>query len=122
MIPPLLRPGLGVGTLVAPAVVFIAASIGLERALRGRRWPRPDTEDRRIGRDEWVQANFNRSRRIALLAIFTVQVPLIFVVAYVPASPTVSTSVVGMALLTMSSGSVALFASYLLFSRQHANG
>jgi hypothetical protein len=45
-----------------------------------------------------------------------------FFVAYLPAAPTVSTSVVGMAILTMASGGTAFFATYLLRSRHPANG
>ena len=122
MIVALMRPSFQVGIVLAPALVFIVASIGLNVALRGRRWPRPAAEERLIGSDEWVQANINRSRRIALLSIYTAQVPLMFLVAYVPADPTVSTSVVGMAILTMVSGGSAFFASYLLHSRQHTDG
>jgi hypothetical protein len=75
-----------------------------------------------LGRDEWVQANVNRSRKVALQSIYAMQVPLMFFVAYLPAAPTVSTSVVGMAILTMASGGTAFFATYLLRSRHPADG
>jgi hypothetical protein len=117
----LIRPGIQVGILLAPALVFIIASVGLNIALRGWEWPHPTVDDRHVGRDEWVQANVNRARQIALHSIYIVQVPLMFFVAYVPAVPTVSTSVVGMAILTMASGGTAFFASYLFHSR-HIDG
>jgi predicted anti-sigma-YlaC factor YlaD len=122
MIFSLVRPGIHVGLLMIPALVFIIASVGLNIALRGWGGPSPIHDDRQVARDEWVQANINRSRRIALQSIYAAQVPLMFFVAYVPSMPTVSTSVVGMAILTMASGSTAFFASYLLHSRLHSDG
>jgi predicted anti-sigma-YlaC factor YlaD len=118
----LLRPGLGVGVVVAPALVFLAATLGLNIALRGRGWARPDVEDRRIGRDEWVGTNINRAHRVALLAVYAAQVPLMLLVVHAPPDPAVSASVVAMALLTMSSGGAAFFTSYLLASRQQTDG
>jgi hypothetical protein len=117
----LLRPGMQLGLLLAPAVVFVGATVGLNIVLRGWTWPR-NTPTTCVARDEWVQANVNRSRRVSLQTIYAVQVPLMFLVAYVPTVPTVSMSVVGMALLTMASGSIAFFSSYLLHSRQHVDG
>jgi len=122
MIFSLIRPGIHVGILLAPALVFIMAMVVLNIALCGWEWPHSTAEDRYVGRDEWVQANVNRARKSALHSIYAAQVPLMFFVAYVPAVPTVSVSVVGMAILTMASGGTAFFASYLFHSRQHIDG
>jgi hypothetical protein len=121
MIIVLIRPGIQLGILLAPAVVFILASAGLNIALRRRTWRRLATDYRHMGRDEWVQANINHSRKIALHSIYALQVPLMLLVTYIPDVPTVATSVAGMAILTMASGSTAFFASYLLHSRQHTD-
>lgn len=122
MIFALIRPGMQLGILLVPALVFIIATAGLNIALRGWVRPRPTTASRHMGQDEWVQANVNRSRKTALLSIYTAQVPLMFLVPYIPVVPTVATSVAGMAILTMASGSTAFFASYLFHSRQHTDG
>jgi hypothetical protein len=120
MVLALFRPGLNIGLLLTPALVFTVASVGLNLLLN--RSGRMTVDYRALGRDEWVQANVNRSRKVALQSIYMVQVPLMFFVAYLPAAPTVSTSVVGMAILTMASGGTAFFGTYLLRSRHLANG
>jgi hypothetical protein len=56
MIIALMLPGLHVALVVAPSTVFIAIILA-HSAWRGRLWRRPDPEERRIGRDEWVQMN-----------------------------------------------------------------
>jgi hypothetical protein len=122
MILALMRPGVQTSLVVVPALVFMAGSVALSIALRGRRWPRPTPEDRVIGRDEWVSANINRSRRFALAAVCFGQVPLMLFVAYVQPDPTVGSSVLGMAMLTLVTGNVTFFGSYLLYSRQPADG
>ena len=119
----LMRPGDQMWLGVPIALVLIPAMVALDIALGGRLWRRPDSEDRRIGRDEWVRANMDRSRRIALNAVFIAQVPLMFFVAYLqPDPPTVGESVVGMAMLTMVVASATFYASYLHYSGQDADG
>lgn len=119
----LIRPGDQMGLGVPMALVLIPALVALDVALGGRLWRRHDPEDRRIVRDEWVRANMDRSRKIALNVVFIVQVPLMFFVAYLqPDPPTVGESVVGMAMLTMVAGSATFYASYLHYSRQDADG
>ena len=122
MIVALVRPGPQTALVVAPTVVFMVAMIALDVALRGRRWRRPDPEDARIARDEWVRTNIGRARWVALIAIWAAQAPLMFLVAYLPPDPTVGKSVVGMSLLTMVSGGTGFFASYLIYSRQAFDG
>ena len=62
-----------------------------------------------------------RARRVALNAIWIGQVPLMFAVAYLPPDPTVESSVIGMAMLTMVLAGTGFFASYLIYSRQPAD-
>lgn len=119
----LMRPGLRLSYLLAPALVFIVATLALNLTLRGRAWTQPDSEEVRITRDERVRANADRSRRTALSAIYLAQVPLIPLVPYLqPDPPSVETTAVAMALLTMSLGSAAFFAAYLWRSRLDAHG
>jgi hypothetical protein len=44
-----------------------------------------------------------------------------FAVAYLPPDPTVESSVIGMAMLTMVLAGTGFFASYLIYSRQPAD-
>lgn len=122
MILALLRPGIQMGLAVVPGVVFFLASIALSIALRGCRWPRRDPEDRRIMADEWVRMNTERARKISLRTVWLAQGPLMFLVAYIPPDPTVGTSVMGMAMLTMVVAGTAFFGSYLVYSRERADG
>jgi len=117
----LVRPGIQTAILTIP-FVFVLAGIALRFTLRGRRWTRPDPEDNRIMRDEWVRRNYERARRIALRAIWMAQAPLMFLVAYIPPDPTVGGSVVGMAMLTMATGGTAFLGSYLVYSREPSDG
>ena len=117
----LMRPGIQMATMAVP-VVFVLALIALHVALRGRRWHRPDPEDNRIMDDEWVRGNFERARRIALRGVWMAQGPLMFLVAYVPPDPTVGGAVTGMAGLTLATGGVAFFGSYLIYSREPSDG
>ena len=123
MVIALMQPGLRFSYLLAPALVFILATLVLNLALRGRAWTRPDSEELRINRDERVRANADHSRRTALKAIYLAQVPLIPLVAYLQADPpSVEATAVAMALLTMSVGSTAFFTAYLWRSRLDAHG
>ncbi len=119
----LVRPGLQISYLMAPALVFVLAVVGLNVALRGREWSRTDMEDRRIASDERVRANADRSRKAALQAIYFAQLPLMPLAAYLQPDPaSVEVAVVGMALLTMSAGATTFFLSYLWRSRCDASG
>jgi hypothetical protein len=122
MILALITPGLQPMFVLVPALVAIAASIALNIAARGPRWWRSDSEDRRIYKDEWVKEITNRARSRALLAVYLVQAPLIFFVAYSQPEPTAETSVVGMSALTVAAGLTAYFASYLHSCWTHADG
>jgi hypothetical protein len=123
MIVALILPGLLFALLFTPPAVFIVSMIALDVALRGRAWRRHDLEDRRIWTDERVKANADRSRRMALRAVYVVQVPLMFVAAYAqPDPPSVETATLGMAMLTMACGAATFFASYLRYSWLDAHG
>jgi hypothetical protein len=123
MVIALAKPGSQFLLVMIPAAIFIVGTVALAVALRGRRWREPDLEDRTIRFDERVRANMDRSRRIALQAIYAAQVPLMPLATYAQPDPaSVNMAVVGMALLTMASGGTAFFASYLHCSRRDAHG
>ena len=118
----LLNPERRTALVVVPAAVFVLASVTLGIAVRGRRWPRLAPEDRRILTDEWVRMNIERARKISLRTVWLAQGPLMFLVAYLPSDPTVGTSVIGMASLTIAAAGTAFFGSYLVFSRETGDG
>jgi hypothetical protein len=118
----LIRPGSQASVVLVPTAVFLLISFALGIALRGRRWLRFDPEDRIIQADEWVRANTERARRVALMTVWLAQGPLMFFVAYIPPDPTVGGSVTGMAGLTMALAGIAFFGSYLVFSRVPSDG
>jgi hypothetical protein len=105
---------------VAPALVFMVVSIALGIAVR--RWPQHDAEERRLRADEWIRMNVERARKISLRTVWLAQAPLMFLVAYLPPDPTVGSSVVGMALLTLTLAGIGFFGSYLVFSRGLSDG
>lgn len=123
MIVALLRPGVQVGLVITPGLVFIVSMVALNVALRGRSWRHPDFEERRIWSDERIKANADRARRTALHGLYLAQVPLIPLVVYAQPEPaSAEAAATGMALLTMAAGGATFFGSYLRLSWLDAHG
>ncbi len=117
----LVRPpsaGLG-GLLIVAGYLALTLIVNLV-TLRGRVWHARGPGERRVLGDEWIRLNRSRAFQIAFWVMMGVQVPMMFVMAYVPSRP--ERGVFGMATMTMVLGLLAFFASYLYYSRQPNDG
>jgi hypothetical protein len=111
--------GAGLLGALAVSVVYAIALFAVHRVtLGGRSWRVRDPEVQTVLRDEWTRASRNRAFRVAFLVTFWAQVPLMFIMSYLPPEP----SVPGVAWVTMTLGLATYYASYLYFSRQQNDG
>ena len=108
----------GLGGLTI-ALVYLILLIAVQLAtLRGRRWRGRAAEAQAVVQDEWTTKNRGRAFQTGFWVMMAAQYPLMFVMAYLPAQP----SVMGMAFMTWTAGLGAYHVSYLYFSRQQSDG
>lgn len=104
---------IGAGYLVLLLIVHLVT-------LRGRLWSWRGPGERTVLFDEWTGTNRGRATQIAFWVVLGVQVPMMFVMAYVPSRP--EQGVVGMGTLTFLLGLGTFLGAYLFYSRQPSDG
>jgi uncharacterized membrane protein YfcA len=118
-----LMPGYdGANVVLIPTAGFFGLMIALGLLERVRHREEYEREKKRILTDEWMLRGMNRSLGFAFRTVILGQVPLMFFVAYVPPEPSVSSSVVGMGVMTVALGCAVWAAGYLYHTRENPDG
>ena len=108
--------GIPLAPLVITAGAFALLLVVQLATLRGHFWNLRDPGARSVAADEWLRTNRARATLAASWVMFGVQVPMTFVMAYLP--PRAEQGVVGMGVMTMLLGLGSFLAAYLYYSRQ----
>ncbi len=115
------RPGLGVLYALLIGAGFLALLLIVHLVtLRGHLWNPRGPGERTVLYVEWIRTNRDRATHIAFWVMFGVQVPMMFVMAYVPSRP--EQGVVGMGTMTFLLGFGTFLAAFLYYSRQPSDG
>ncbi len=107
-------------SLLIGAAFLIALLIVHLVTLRGHLWNPRGAGERTVLQDEWVGRNRGRATAIAFWVMLGAQVPMTFVMAYVPSRP--EQGVVGMGTMTFLLGLGTFLAAFLYYSRQPSDG